>query len=198
MENPERTDQPAAPEDDAAHLLVVDDDFNARAGTAHTLADYFPQAGVHEAGSLAEAIDRLQAIDVSVVLLDLNLGDSRGIATLVALKSWCARHDCNPRLVVVSGAADMDDQLIVQAIDQCATGFIAKGTHPSVFKSAIDMTVDGVETGVAGGAGKPVAVDAGIGIENRVEGPIPVDGLRRFGPEGIRIVSPAFIDRVIA
>ena len=30
MENLERTDQPIAPEDDAAHLLVVDDDTRIR------------------------------------------------------------------------------------------------------------------------------------------------------------------------
>lgn len=126
------------------HVLIVDDDFGARLGLAQTLGDLYPQATLHQAGSLAAAQAALQAqADIGLVLLDLNIEDSRGLATLSRLKQWCEQRDCNPRIVVVSAAADYDDGLIPQAIDECATGFIVKGTSVEVFKSAIDLTLAG-------------------------------------------------------
>lgn len=126
------------------HVLIVDDDFGARLGLAQTLADLYPQAQVQQAASLAAAQAALAAHgDIGLVLLDLNVEDSRGLATLNRLKQWCEAHDCNPRIVVVSAAADYDDALIPQAIEACATGFIVKGTSIEIFKSAIDLTLAG-------------------------------------------------------
>lgn len=125
-------------------ILVVDDDFGARRGLVQTLHDLYPDAELLQAESVAGAIAALQSQpDVQLVLLDLILGDSRGIDTLRALKQWCESADCNPRIVVVSAAADYDERLVGEAIDACATGFIAKGTSVEVFKSAIDLTLAG-------------------------------------------------------
>ena len=49
--------------------------------------------------------------------------------------------------------------------------------------AASDMAVDGVAAGVAVGARKPAAIDAGLGVEDLVPGLEPVDGARRLGPE---------------
>jgi DNA-binding NarL/FixJ family response regulator len=125
-------------------VLIVDDDFGARCGLAQTLKDLYPSASVHEARSLAQAIDLLTAMpQTGLVLLDLNIDDSRGIQTLKSLKKWCEDSECNPRIVVVSAAADYDDSLIPDAIENCATGFIVKGTSIEIFKSAIDLTLAG-------------------------------------------------------
>lgn len=125
-------------------FLLVDDDFGARRGVAQTLADFYPGVTLHEAGSLAEATKALAAASgIGLVLLDLNVEDSRGLDTLRALKAWCEDHDRNPRIVVMSAAADYDDALIPQAIEHCATGFIVKGTRVEVFRSAIDLTLAG-------------------------------------------------------
>ncbi len=125
-------------------LLVVDDDFGARTGMSMTLADLYPGAQVHQAASIAGAIASLQTnLTIGLVLLDLNLEDSRGTSTLRTLKQWCENNDCNPRIVVVSAAADYDETLIPEAIENCATGFITKGTSLEVFKSAIDLTLSG-------------------------------------------------------
>lgn len=126
------------------NLLIVDDDFNARSGLVRTLSDFYPQAEIHEADSLRSAIETLDGVRaISLVLVDLMLGDSKGMNTLVSLKEWCAKADFNPRLVVVSGMADLDNRIIVQAIDNCATGFITKGTRSDIFRLAIDLTVAG-------------------------------------------------------
>lgn len=126
------------------HILVVDDDFGSRAGMAHTLGTFYPDCTVHQAASVAQATAALSALpEITLVLLDLNVEDSRGIGTLRQLKQWCEAADRNPRIVVVSGAADYDDTLIPEAIEHCATGFITKGTRVEVFRLAIDLTLAG-------------------------------------------------------
>jgi len=125
-------------------VLIVDDDFGSRGGMAQTLKDFYEGVAVHEASSVASATAVLQGHpDIRLVLLDLNIEDSRGIETLKSVKLWCEENDCNPRIVVVSGAADYDDTLIPEAIEACATGFIAKGTSIEVFRLAIDLTLAG-------------------------------------------------------
>jgi DNA-binding NarL/FixJ family response regulator len=126
------------------HILVVDDDFGSRAGMVQSLQLAYPAAELHQARSLAEAFERLAAQPaMDLVLLDLNVEDSRGLATLRQLKAWCEERDCNPRIVVVSAASDYDDTILPDAIELCATGFIAKGTSEEVFRSAVDLTLAG-------------------------------------------------------
>ena len=64
--------------------------------------------------------------------------------------------------------------------------------------AAGDMPVHAVVAGVAFRADEPAAIDAGLGVEHRVPGLGPVDRLRRFGPERVRVAFPAFVDGVIA
>lgn len=126
------------------HLLVVDDDFGSRAGMVQTLQAYYPAASLHQACSVREAQERLALQPaMALILLDLNLEDSRGLSTLRTLKQWCEERDFNPRIVVLSAAADYDDSVIPEAIENCATGFIAKGTGEEVFRSAIELTLAG-------------------------------------------------------
>lgn len=126
------------------HILVVDDDFGSRAGMVLSLQQAHPEATLHQARSLAEATERLAGQpDMVLVLLDLNVEDSRGLATLQKLKAWCEARDCNPRIVVVSAASDYDDDVIPDAIELCATGFIVKGTSEEVFRSAVALTLAG-------------------------------------------------------
>lgn len=126
------------------NFLIVDNDFNARSGVTQTLGFFYPNSAVHEAQDIPEALAVLhEHRSIDLVLLDLNLEESRGIDTLKTIKNWCEEHDYNPRILVVSAAADYDDTLIPEAIEHCATGFITKGTSVEVFRSAIDLTLAG-------------------------------------------------------
>jgi DNA-binding NarL/FixJ family response regulator len=125
-------------------FLIIDDDFGSRGGMIQTLRDHYPNAELFEASSLQESKTILEKEpNIQLTLVDLNLSDSRGMNTLQEIKQWCEDHECNPRLIIVSAAADYDEKIIVQAIENCATGFIAKGTSINVFKSAIDLTLAG-------------------------------------------------------
>jgi DNA-binding NarL/FixJ family response regulator len=128
----------------AVQFLIVDDDFGPRKGLAQTLGDFYPEAELLQASSVAAAIAVLtEQPNLTLVLLDLNVEDSRGMQTLRTLKDWCEAHDCNPRIVILSAAADYDESVIAEAIDGCATGFIAKGSSEEVFRSAIELTLAG-------------------------------------------------------
>ena len=61
-----------------------------------------------------------------------------------------------------------------------------------------DMAVDGVEAGVQRRVGKPAAVDAGFGVEDRLRRADPVDPLGRLGPEPKRIGAPLRVDFAVA
>lgn len=125
-------------------FLIVDDDFGPRRGMVQTLGDFYPEAILHQAASVAAATAALaEHPDMTLVLLDLNVEDSRGIDTLHSVKRWCEANDCDPRIVVMSAAADYDESIVTQAIENCATGFIAKGSSEEVFRSAIELTLAG-------------------------------------------------------
>lgn len=129
---------------DDLKFLVVDDDFGSRRGMALTLEMGYPGSTVLEARSLAMAISTLAAhTNLHLVLLDLTLDDSTGLATLKSLKGWCEVNECQPRIVVVSGAAYWVDFLVEQCIDECATGFIEKGTAEDEFMRAVATTLAG-------------------------------------------------------
>jgi DNA-binding NarL/FixJ family response regulator len=125
-------------------LLVVDDDFGARGGVAMTLRSLYPEASVHEAESVdAATLSLNEHPDMRLVLLDLNLEHSRGMATLVQVQQWCEASDITPRILVLSAAAEYDETLITQAIDLCATGYIPKGSKFAIFRSALELTLAG-------------------------------------------------------
>src|SRR4029078_4760430 len=60
------------------------------------------------------------------------------------------------------------------------------------------VAVEGVVAGVAGGAGEPAAVDAGILVEDLLRLLVPVDAGGGLGPEHLRAALPMRIDVVIA
>jgi DNA-binding NarL/FixJ family response regulator len=125
-------------------FLIVDDDFSPRKGMVQTLSEFYPGATLHQAGSVAAALALLaENRQMTLVLLDLNVEDSKGIETLHRVKQWCEENDCNPRIVVMSAAADYDESIVTKAIEGCATGFIAKGCSEEVFRSAIELTLAG-------------------------------------------------------
>lgn len=125
-------------------FLIVDDDFGSRGGMAVVLKSMFANCVVHETRSVRSATALLQQHPgVALVLLDLNVDDSRGLDTLRTLKAWCETNEVNPRIVVVSAGGDYDETLIPAAIEHCATGFIPKGTTEEIFRSAIELTLAG-------------------------------------------------------
>jgi DNA-binding NarL/FixJ family response regulator len=122
--------------------LIVDDHPLTRDGTAMAVRAVRPSAEVLEAGSLKDGLERLETShDVDLVLLDLDLTDSKGIDTLRSVKEGLERLALDARVVVLSGACDAD--LVQQVINHYATGFILKATSKAIFEQAIALTLAG-------------------------------------------------------
>jgi DNA-binding NarL/FixJ family response regulator len=125
-------------------FLVVDDDWLTRGGVVKAIESIQPDAAVAEASSLHDAYLSLQDNPgTDLVILDLNLRESRGIDTLVAFRRWCESQQIEPRTVVLSGAGDDNPNLVTDVLTNHGTGFILKGTTAKVFEHALAMTVDG-------------------------------------------------------
>jgi DNA-binding NarL/FixJ family response regulator len=123
-------------------FLVVDDDWLTRGGVVRAIESIQSDAAVDEASSLHDAYTSLQEHPtVDLVILDLNLGESRGIDTLVEFRSWCESQQIEPRTVVLSG--DDNPHLVTDVLANHGTGFIVKGTTPKLFEHALAMTVEG-------------------------------------------------------
>jgi DNA-binding NarL/FixJ family response regulator len=125
-------------------FLVVDDDWLTRGGVVKAIESIEPEAAVAEASSLDDAYLSLQANPgTDLVILDLNLGESQGVDTLVEFRAWCENQHIEPRTVVLSGAGDGDANLVADVLANHATGFILKGTKAKLFEHALAMTVEG-------------------------------------------------------
>lgn len=101
-------------------VLIVDDHEVLGASLARVLDDQPDLVSVGLAKNLAQARSRVVAAAPDVLLLDRRLPDGDGIAAIPELRA--SRPSMN---VVVLTAAD-NDQVLVQAIEAGAAGFISK------------------------------------------------------------------------
>ncbi|MBN9243581.1 MAG: response regulator transcription factor [Mesorhizobium sp.] len=85
MESNERVDHPAAPDDDAPHLLVVDDDTRIR----NLLRQYLTENGfrVTVAGNSDEARRKLVGLDFDMLILDVMMPGESGVELTKALRA---------------------------------------------------------------------------------------------------------------
>lgn len=106
------------------------------------LRDANPGVEVLEASDLADAFKTLASVQaIQLVLLDLDLENTKGADTLRRLKSWTDDHDIEARVVVLSGRSEVD--LVREVISLYGTGFILKATSRQVFQQAIALTLAG-------------------------------------------------------
>lgn len=123
-------------------ILLIDDHPFTRDGMRLALHELDDTLDVLESAGLAEAYLILQAQpDIRLILLDLELEVTAGIATLHALSSWLAAHGIEPRIVVISGSHQQP--LVESALNGSATGYILKGTSREALVVALATTLAG-------------------------------------------------------
>lgn len=119
-------------------VLVVDDHAVVRESLLLLLDLRLPGLVLREAGTLAAGLRMLGGEpDIDLVLLDLDLPDSRGMATLLR-----AREAAPMVPVVVLSAADSRDN-VLSAIDHGAAGFVSKTVDAQALLRAVQWVVDG-------------------------------------------------------
>jgi DNA-binding NarL/FixJ family response regulator len=117
-------------------ILVVDDHALMREAVRAIIHEADGIELVGEAETAAQALRRTAELAPDVVLLDLGLPDSEGLACLEALKR---RFPGTP--VVVFSAVD-DPDLIRGALERGAAGYVLKRINPLDLPAAIRQTLE--------------------------------------------------------
>lgn len=118
-------------------IVVADDHPLFRAALRSAVDKAAPGAEVVECASLAEARAALKAGPVDLLLLDLKLSDSEGMAGLAALR---AEHPAAPVAVV---SASEEAAVVRNALALGAAGFIPKSTALPQMVEAIAAVLAG-------------------------------------------------------
>lgn len=125
-----------------AACLVVEDHPLTLDGTTLGIQRIVPAMEVHQAVTLSETLAKLaQTPGIDLVLLDLDLPDSQGVATLSAVTAWCTEQGRDVRVVVLSGRAEVD--LVRSVVENYGTGFILKASSREIFEHALRLTLAG-------------------------------------------------------
>ncbi|MFB9353542.1 response regulator [Sneathiella chinensis] len=118
--------------------MIADDHQMVREGVKSALADLGDALDIFEAEDL-DGIYRLldQGIDLDLILLDLKMPGMKGIETLQALKQAA------PDVAVAILSAYNHRNLVQQALDSGADGYIPKASRKEVMLNAIRLVLAG-------------------------------------------------------
>lgn len=123
------------------HYLLVDDHSLIREGMMQAIRSLAPTARFSQTNSLQGTLAKLEETAVSdpidVVLLDLGLPDSRGIATLQAVRAAAPTQ----RIGIITGHSDV--QIALECIHHGASCFIPKLAEIDGFTGALQALVEG-------------------------------------------------------
>jgi len=112
-------------------VLLVDDHTMVRQGLRMFLATDEGLYVVGEAENGQEALDRVAQLRPDVVLMDLRLPVMDGVRAIRQIK---ARF---PDVEVIALTSVLEDQLVVEAMQAGASGYLLKDTHPEELVEAI-------------------------------------------------------------
>ena len=118
-------------------VLIADDHPLFRAALSRALEQCLEAPGTIEAGTLDETHEKLtEHPDTDLVLLDLHMPGSRGLAGLTGIR-------CNfPTVAVVVVSANEDPRVIRRALDHGAAGFIPKSAGLDELGKALETVLD--------------------------------------------------------
>ena len=123
-------------------IVIADDHPLFRAALRSALDKAAPGAAVEECASLAEAKAAMQSAPVDLLLLDLKLSDSEGMAGLAAVR---AEYPAVPVAVI---SASEDAPVVRHALGLSAAGFIPKS-------AALPQMVEAIAAILAGDSWAP-------------------------------------------
>ena len=118
-------------------VLIVDDHEVLGASLAHVLDDEPDMVAVGTAGTLTQARARVATTTPDVLLLDRRLPDGDGVAAIPELRAL------RPSMSVVVLTASATDDVLVQAIEAGAAGFVSKTRGLGEVTSAVRAAAAG-------------------------------------------------------
>lgn len=122
----------------ATSLLIADDHPLFRAALRQAAQDAVGSTLLlHEAGTLEEVLATLDATpDIDLVLLDLHMPGSHGLAGLAAVRAQY------PGVAVVVVSANEDPRVVRRALDHGAAGYLPKSSGLDELRKAILTVMD--------------------------------------------------------
>ncbi|PKR55201.1 response regulator [Thalassospira marina] len=126
----------------AFHVLIADDHPLMRGALSHALSSELSNISIHEAGSLGEAIDVIEAChaqshDIDLVLLDLHMPGMNGFTGLFTLRA------SYPDIPVTIVSASQDLPVVRRAIEYGAAAFVPKSAPVEQIGDAMRAVLDG-------------------------------------------------------
>lgn len=103
-------------------LIIADDHPLFRAALRRAAADAAEDSEIHEAETLDEVLDLLEANDIDLMLLDLHMPGNHGLAGLAKIRTL------QPGIAVVVVSASDDPGVIRRALDLGAAGYLPKSS----------------------------------------------------------------------
>jgi two-component system response regulator DevR len=156
-------------------VLVVDDHYVVRVGVSSYIDSQSDMTVVAEAGSYAEALTGVDECEPDVVLMDIRLGDGSGIDATREIR------DKHPRIKVVIFTTYADLDLLRDAIEAGASGYVVKRMALKALTETIRRVVAGEELVIDEKA--EAALESG-GAEAQL-----AERLRRLSPQERRVLS---------
>lgn len=117
-------------------ILLIDDHALFRSGLKFLLSDLDDQAQIHEASNPSE-IEREADFPADLILLDWNLPPATGSTTLIRVRSLF------PQATVVILSGEQNPDLVRQAVELGASGFIPKSSTPQIMVQALRLVLAG-------------------------------------------------------
>lgn len=119
-------------------MLAVDDHAVLRQGLAALLVGAGAASQVVQAASLSEGLAiAAGASDLDAVLVDLQLPDAGGVASVAAFAAL------NPTLPIIVISASEDPADVRRALDAGALGYVPKSAAPETLVSAVKLVMSG-------------------------------------------------------
>jgi two-component system phosphate regulon response regulator OmpR len=121
MENSDITDRPASPDDDAPHLLVIDDDTRIR----NLLKQFLTENGfrVTVAGNADEARRKLVGLDFDLLVLDVMMPGESGVELTKSL-----RAEKNVPILMLTALSETDSR--ITGLEAGADDYLPKPFDP--------------------------------------------------------------------
>lgn len=121
----------------SAYLLIIEDHIIVRKAMVRMLQES-GFSNIAEAGSVSEAVLFMQQTEqIDLALVDLNLPDSSGLATIDAIK----KIDTGLPILLITGESEIS--VMKLAFNLGVLGFIPKTVSPQVMLAAIELVLSG-------------------------------------------------------
>ena len=122
---------------DQPKILTVDDeDFNLKLLGRHLNKEGFTE--VETASNGAQALEQLHRGDFDLILMDIEMPEMDGIATLEAIKSDMKLRDIP--VIMISGVEAMDS--IVRCIELGAEDYLSKPFNPVMLRARVNASLE--------------------------------------------------------